>query len=60
MRFGKRGKLSPMYIGPFAILRTVGGVDYELALPFDLSAVHPVFHVSILCRYILDESYIIS
>ena len=58
MRFRKRGKLSPRYIGPFEILRTVGDVTYELALPPDLS-VHPVFHVSMFRRYIPDESHVI-
>ena len=60
MRFGKKGKLSPRFIGPFEILRRVGEVAYELALPPRLAAVHPVFHVSMLRRYIPDESHVIS
>ena len=37
MRFGKKGKLSPKFIGPFEILRRVGKLAYELALPPALS-----------------------
>ena len=51
MRFGKRGKISPRYIGPFEVLKHVGEVAYKLALPPELSGVHPVFHVSMLKRY---------
>ncbi|WMV13413.1 hypothetical protein MTR67_006798 [Solanum verrucosum] len=60
MRFGRRGKLSPMYIGPFEILWTVGEVAYELALPPTFSAIHPVFHVSMLRRYVPDESHVLQ
>ncbi|XP_059292580.1 uncharacterized protein LOC132046051 [Lycium ferocissimum] len=59
MRFGKRDKLSPRYIGPFEIRRRIGEVAYELALPPGLSGVHPVFHVSMLKKYHSDGSYII-
>ncbi|XP_069145543.1 uncharacterized protein [Solanum lycopersicum] len=60
MRFGKKGKLSPRFIEPFEILSRVREVSYKLALPPCLSAVHPVFHVSMLRKYILDESHVIS
>ena len=59
MRFGKRGKLSPRYIVPFEVLKRVGKVAYELALPPRLSGVHPIFNVSMLERYHGDGNYII-
>ncbi|WMV33367.1 hypothetical protein MTR67_026752 [Solanum verrucosum] len=48
MRFGKKGKLSPRYVGPFEILECVRPVVYRMALPPNLSGVHPVFHVFML------------
>ncbi|XP_015054858.1 uncharacterized protein LOC107001245 [Solanum pennellii] len=60
MRFGKKGKLSTRFIGPFEILSRVGEVAYKLALPPSLSAVHPVFHISMLRNYIPDESHVLS
>ncbi|WRX25513.1 Reverse transcriptase domain - like 10 [Theobroma cacao] len=59
MRFGKKGKLSPRYIGPFEILERVGAVAYRLALPLDFSNIHPVFHVSMLRKYNPDPSHVI-
>ncbi|CAN4103726.1 unnamed protein product [Withania somnifera] len=60
MRFGRRGKLSPRYIGPYEILERVGDVAYRLDLPPILSVVHPVFHVSMLWWYMPDESHVIQ
>ena len=54
MRFGKKGKLSPRYVGPYDIVEQVGDVAYRLALPPSLSNVHDVFHVSMLRKYISD------
>ena len=45
VRFGKRGKLSPRYIGPFEIVGRIGPVAYRLDLPEELSRVHNVFHL---------------
>ena len=59
MRFGKRGKLSPRYIGPFEVLKRVGEVAYELALPPRLLGVHSAFHVSMQKKYNGDGNYII-
>ena len=46
--FGQRGKLSPMYIGPFEIFKKVGRVAYELALPPQLQHIHSVLYASLL------------
>ncbi|WMV44979.1 hypothetical protein MTR67_038364 [Solanum verrucosum] len=59
MRFGKKGKLSPRYIGPYRISKRVGNVAYELELPQELAAVHPVFHISMLKKCRGDHSLII-
>ncbi|XP_070055876.1 uncharacterized protein [Nicotiana tomentosiformis] len=60
MGFGKKGKLSTRYIGPFKILEIVGEVSYKLALPPSLSAVHPVFHASMLRKYHVDSSRVLD
>ncbi|XP_070029899.1 uncharacterized protein [Nicotiana sylvestris] len=60
MRFGKKGKLSPRFIGPFEVLRRVGEVAYKLVLPPNLSGVHPIFHVSMLWRYHADLSHVLD
>ena len=59
IRFGKRGKLNPRYIGPFEILARIGPVAYKLRLPQELSNVHPVFHVSNLKKCLSDETLVI-
>ncbi|XP_049358858.1 uncharacterized protein LOC125823534 [Solanum verrucosum] len=50
--------LSPRYIGPYKIIQRIGQVAYELELPQELSAVHSVFHVSMLRKCVGDPSYI--
>src|SRR5262249_54933583 len=60
IRFGKRGKLNPRYIRPFEILDRVKNVSYQLALPLQLSYVHPVFHISMLKKYIPDPSHVLQ
>lgn len=59
MRFGYKGKLSLRFIGPFEIFKKYGDVMYRLAMSPYLSIVHPVFHVSILKRYHLDDTDVI-
>ena len=58
--FGKRGKLSPRFIGPFEILERVGTVAYRLALPPNMSGVHEVFHVSMLRKYTPDPAHMVG
>ena len=58
-RFEKRGKLSPRYIGPYQISRSVGEVAYKLELPPELSGVHSIFHVSMLRKCLADVSQVI-
>ena len=48
MRFGKKGKLNPRYIGPHEITRRVGKVAYGLQLLAEMSIIHNIFHVSML------------
>ena len=59
VRFDKRGKLSPRFVGPFEILERVGTVAYRLALP-SMSGVHEVFHVSMLRKYTLDPAHVVD
>ncbi|KAH0775084.1 hypothetical protein KY290_012221 [Solanum tuberosum] len=54
MRFGKKGKLSPRYVGPYEISKHVRKVAYELKLPIELAPIHPVFHISMLKKCIGD------
>ena len=59
LRFRKKGKLSPRFIGPYEILERIGPVAYRLALPPKLAKLHDVFHVSMLRKYRSDESHIL-
>ena len=60
MRFGKKGKVSPRFIGPYEVIEKLGPVAYHLALPPDLEKIHNVFHVSMLRRYRSDPSHVVS
>jgi hypothetical protein len=55
--FRKGTKLSPLFIGPFRIQEKIGPVSYRLVLPAHLHKTHNVFHVSVLCHYVVDESH---
>jgi hypothetical protein len=57
IRFEKGTKLSPRFIGPFRVQDKIGPIAYRLVLPPHLHKNHNVFHVSILCHYVADESH---
>ena len=57
LRFRKKGKLSPRYMGPYEIVERIGKVAYRLRLPPELTRIHNVFHVSMLRKYIADPSH---
>ena len=60
LRFGKHGKLSPRYIGPYEVIERVRPLAYKLALPLELSQIHNVFHVSMLRRYRSDPMHVLK
>ena len=60
VRFGKRGKLSPRFIGPFEILERIDTVAYRLALSPSMTGVHEVLHVSMLRKYTPDPAHVVD
>ena len=60
VRFGKRGKLLPRFVGPFEILERIGTIAYRLALPPSMSGVHVVLHVSMLRKYTPDPAHVVD
>ncbi|KAA0056049.1 ABC transporter B family member 19-like [Cucumis melo var. makuwa] len=60
LRFEKKGKLSPCFVGLFEILEWIGPVAYRLASPPSFSTVHDVFHVSILRKYVADLTHVVD
>ncbi|RVW29004.1 Retrovirus-related Pol polyprotein from transposon 17.6 [Vitis vinifera] len=60
MRFGRKWKLSPRFVGPFEVLERVDTLAYKVALPPSLSKIHNVFHVSTLRKYIYDPFHVVE
>ncbi|WMV46200.1 hypothetical protein MTR67_039585 [Solanum verrucosum] len=52
MRFGKKGKINRWYVGPYRIPKRISYVAYELTMPTELAAVHPIFHIFLLKKYV--------
>ena len=60
IRYRKKGKLSPRFIGPYKVIEKVGPVAYKLDLPLQLQKIHNVFHVSMFRRYRSDPLHVVS
>ena len=60
MRFSRKGKLSPRFIGPYEVIEKVGLVAYRLTLPPGLEKIYNIFNISMLRRYRSDPSHVVS
>nr|GEW77276.1 retrotransposon protein, putative, Ty3-gypsy subclass [Tanacetum cinerariifolium] len=56
VRFGKKGKLEPIFVVPFEIIKKIGPIAYMLDLPEELDGVHDTFHVSNLKKCLADQT----
>jgi len=56
VRFGKKGKLAPRYVGPFPILERIGLLAYRLDFPASMAGIHNVFHVSMIRKCLRDPA----
>ncbi|KAI3740111.1 hypothetical protein L2E82_30530 [Cichorium intybus] len=59
IRFGKCGKLSPHFLGPFKVLERIGSQAYRLDLPPELQGIHNTFHVCYLRKCLAEEENVI-
>lgn len=59
LRFGKYDKLSRRFFGPYKVYSRIGYVAYRMALPPEFSAMHNIFHVSMLKKYVPDSSHVL-
>nr|GEX51680.1 putative reverse transcriptase domain-containing protein [Tanacetum cinerariifolium] len=54
VRFGKKWKLAPRFVGPFEIIEKVGPVAYKLDFPEELDGFHDTFYMSNLKKCLAD------
>nr|GEX41447.1 putative reverse transcriptase domain-containing protein [Tanacetum cinerariifolium] len=59
VRFRKKGKLAPRFVGPFEIIKKVGPIAYKLYFPKELDGVHDMFHVSNLKKCLADPTLVV-
>ena len=57
--FGKKGKLSPLYMGLYEIMEIIGEVASWLRLPPELARIHDIFYISMLQKYMTDSSHVL-
>nr|GEZ32159.1 putative reverse transcriptase domain-containing protein [Tanacetum cinerariifolium] len=59
IRYGKKGKLAPRYVGPSEILERIIPAAYWLRLLEELTGIHDTFHVSNLKKCLADASLLV-
>ena len=57
--FGKKGKLSPLYMGLYEIMKIIEEVASWLRLPPELARIHDIFYISMLRKYMTDSSHVL-
>lgn len=60
LRFERKGKLAPRYIGPYSIIEKIGVTAYKLELPTEMAKLHNVFYVSMLRKFVMDPSHVLE
>ncbi len=60
MRFGRKRKLTPRFVGPFPITERIGKLAYRVELPDKMAGVHNVFHISHLRKCVKDPSIVVE
>lgn len=56
---GKDKRLSPRFARPFKTLKRVGSLAYKLEFPSHAKVQHPLFHVSLLKKYVANVNHVL-